>query len=231
MATTTSTRRQTPAQARKAAVESGYTPLYAAAGLTDLVAESIKNAVVATQERATQRFSALQTKGTEQAKSATGFVRTLPEQIKSLPEQVKALPETTKARIADLEQQRKEFLAEANTTYADLAGRGKRVIDDTLIAARKVSNDVEDKLDDVREDVAEAVDPAFEAVQEGVTKARQTVTGKTATETVTPRSAAKASATRQAASAQRSAAAQKAAATRKVNAAKKASAEEATTTA
>ena len=39
---TTTTRKQTPAQARKAAVESDYTPLYAVAGLTDLVAESIK---------------------------------------------------------------------------------------------------------------------------------------------------------------------------------------------
>ena len=53
MATTT-TRRPTPAQARKAAVESDYTALYAAAGLTDLVAESIKNIVVTTQERATR---------------------------------------------------------------------------------------------------------------------------------------------------------------------------------
>ena len=61
MATTT-TRRPTPAQARKAAVESDYTALYAAAGLTDLVAESIKNIVVTTQERATKRFVELQTK-------------------------------------------------------------------------------------------------------------------------------------------------------------------------
>jgi hypothetical protein len=235
MATTT-TRRQTPAQARKAAIESDYTPLYAAAGLTDLVAESIKNIVLTTQEKATQRLIELQSKSTEQARSASGFVRTLPEQVKAFPEQLKALPETTKARLAELEKQRRELLAEAGTTYVDLAGRGKKVVDDSLIAARKttadVKADVEDKLDEVREDVIDAVDPAFEAVQEGVTKARQTVSGKTATETVTPKSAAKASATRQAgaakasatreaASAKRSAAGQKAAATRKANAAKK----------
>jgi hypothetical protein len=210
---TTTTRRPTPAQARKAAVESDYTALYAAAGLTDLVAESIKNIVVTTQERATKRFSDLQAKRTEQA------------------------PETTKARLADLESQRKGLLAEAGSTYVDLAGRGKKVVDDSLIAARKttadVKADVEEKLEEVREDVVEAVDPAFEAVQEGVTKARQSVSGKTATETVTPKSAAKASAarqasaakasaTREAASAKRSAAGQKAAATRKANAAKKA---------
>jgi hypothetical protein len=229
MATTT-TRRQTPAQARKAAVESDYTPLYAAAGLTDLVAESIKNVVLTTQEKATKRLNDLQSKSTEQAKTATGFVRTLPEQVK-------ALPETTKARIADLEKQSKDLLAEAGSAYVDLAGRGKKVVDDSLIAARRTSADVkadvEVKLDEVREDVVDAVDPAFEAVQEGVTKARQSVSGKTATETVTPKSAAKASAarqasaakasaTREASSAKRSAAAQKAAATRKANAAKKA---------
>ena len=93
---TTTTRKQTPAQARKAAVESDYTPLYAAAGLTDLVAESIKTVVLTTQEMATKRIAELQSKSTEQAKSATEFVRTLPEQLKTLPEQVKALPETTK---------------------------------------------------------------------------------------------------------------------------------------
>lgn len=222
----TTTRKQTPAQARKTAVESDYTPLYAAAGLTDLLAESIKNVVLSTQEKAGQQLVEWQNRSTEQARSASAFVRTLPEQLKTL-------PETTKAKFADFEQQSKEFLAEANTTYADLAGRGKKVIDDSLIAARKTSADVkadvEEKLEEVREDVVDAVDPAFEAVQESVTKARKTVSGKTATDTVTPKSTVKASATRKAASAdreassaKRSAAAQKAAATRKANAAKKA---------
>ena len=64
----TTTRRQTPTQARKAAIESDYTPLYAAAGLTDLVAESIKNIVVTTQEKATKRITELSTRSTEQAR-------------------------------------------------------------------------------------------------------------------------------------------------------------------
>jgi hypothetical protein len=231
MTTTTTARRQTPAQARKAAVESDYTPLYVAAGLTDLVAESIKNVVLTTQEKATRRLAELQTRSTEQAKLATGFVRTLPEQVKALPEQVKALPESTKVKLEEWEKQSRELLAEANTTYADLAGRGKKVVDDTLIATRRttadVKTDVEEKLDEVRSDVVEAVDPAFEAVEETVIKARRTVSGRTATETVTPRSAVKASATRQTNTAKRSAAAQKAAATRKANAATQA-AEQAT---
>ena len=208
--TTTTTRRPTPAQARKAAIESEYTPLYAAAGLTDLALESIKNLVVATQEKATKQFTewqgsfaGLQSKGTEQAKHAGEFVRTLPEQVKTLPEQVKHLPETTKARIEELDKQRKEFLAEATNAYGDLAGRGKKVIDDSVIAVRKTSADVkadvkettEEKVAEVREDVAATVDPEMAA------------------------------AARDAASAKRSAAAKKAAATRKANAVKKAEAE------
>ncbi|BAK37761.1 hypothetical protein MLP_47470 [Microlunatus phosphovorus NM-1] len=196
--TTTTTRRPTPAQDRKAAIESEYAPLYAAAGLTDLAVESIKNLVLATQEKATKQltewqgsFAGLQSKGSEQAKHAGEFVRALPEQVKALPEQLKTLPETTKARIEELDKQRKEFLAEATVTYGDLAGRGKKVIDDSVIAVRKTSadvqSDVEEKVDEVREDVAAAVDPEM------------------------------AEAAREAESAKRSAAAKKAAATRKAN--------------
>ena len=202
----TTTRTQAPAQTRKAALESEYAPLYAAAGLTDLAVESVRNLVLATQEKAGKQFTEwqgsfaeLQSKGTEQAKHAGEFVRALPEQVKALPEQLKHLPETTKARIGELDQQRKEFLAEATSTYGDLAGRGKKVIDDSVIAVRKTSADVqtnvaekvETTLDEVREDVEAKLD---EAAQE-------------------------------AASAKRSAAAKKAAATRKANAAKKAESE------
>lgn len=236
--TTTKTRKQAPAAARKAALESEYAPLYAAAGLTDLAVESIRHLVLATQEKATKQFTEwqgsftqFQSRGSEQAKHAGEFVRALPEQVRTLPEQLKTLPETTKARIEELDKQRKEFLAEAAVAYGDLAGRGKKVVDDSVLAVRttstEVKTDVEEKLDDVREEVVEAVDPAFEAVQEGVTKARKNVSGKTATETVTPKSAAKATATREANSAKRSAAAKKAAATRKANAAAKKAADNA----
>lgn len=203
---TTTTHTQTPAQTRKAALESEYAPLYAAAGLTDLAVESIRHLVLATQEKATKQFTEwqgsfaeLQSKGSEQAKHAGEFVRTLPEQVKALPEQLKTLPETTKARIEELDKQRKEFLAEATVAYGDLAGRGKKVVDDSVLAVRTTSTDVktdvetkvEEKVAEVREDVAAAVDPKM------------------------------AEAAREAASAKRSAAAKKAAATRKANAAKK----------
>ncbi len=46
---TTSTRKQTPAQARKAALESDYAPFYAVAGLTEVVTTSLQAALAEKQ--------------------------------------------------------------------------------------------------------------------------------------------------------------------------------------
>lgn len=192
----TTTRKQTPAQARKAALESDYTPLYAVAGLTEAVAASVQNTLAQTTDRASQRFAAWQDKSEKQAKAAAHDVTTF---VRSLPEQVKTLPETTKSRLTDWQKQAQDLVREANATYADLAGRGKRAVDDTIGSARQFSGRAEKRATDVRSDLADAVDPAFEKVQETVTQARKTATGRTATETVTPRSTQKATATRAAA--------------------------------
>lgn len=197
--TTTTTRKQTPAQARKSALESDYTPLYAVAGLTEAVASTLRYAVAQTQDKTVQRLAVLQDRratAETRAKATAGEVGSF---VRTLPEQIKTLPETTKTRLAEVQKQAQEIISTANSTYADLAGRGKKVVDDTVIAARQRSGRAERRADEVRADVADAVDPAFEAVQETVTRARQTVTGRTATETVTPRSAAKAAATRKSA--------------------------------
>ena len=197
---TTTTRKQTPAQARKAALESEYTPLYAVAGLTEAVATTVQTTLAQTSEVAGRRFAAWQDKSEKQAKAAADDVTTF---VRSLPEQVKALPETTKVRLADWQKQAQDraqaLVREANTTYADLAGRGKKAVDETLGAAQKLSGRAEQRATAVRSDVADTVDPAFETVQQTATRARKTVTGRTATETVTPRSSQKATATRAAA--------------------------------
>ena len=114
----------------------------------------------------------------------------------TLPEQMHNLPESTRARIAELQKQANELLVQANTTYGELAGRGKRVVDGAVGNAKTLSGKAEKRAEGVLADVVERVDPAFEKVQEGVTVARKTVTGRTATESVTPRGAAKATATR-----------------------------------
>ena len=123
-----------------------------------------------------RRFAAWQDKSEKQAKAAADDVTTF---VRSLPEQVKALPETTKARLADWQKQAQDraqaLVREANTTYADLAGRGKKAVDETLGAAQKLSGRAEQRATAVRSDVADAVDPAFETVQETATRARKTV--------------------------------------------------------
>ena len=191
-------RKKTSPEARKSALESDYAPLYAVAGLTDALSEVLRSALADTQGKASKRLAALQSKRpelTKQAKESADELRTF---VITLPDQIKNLPESTRARIAELQKQANELLAQANTTYGELAGRGKLAVDDAVGTARELSGKAEQRAEGVIHDVTEKVDPVFEKVQETVTVARKNVTGRTATDTVTPRSAAKASATRKA---------------------------------
>ena len=188
---TTKTSKQNPAQARKEARESDYAPLYAVAGLTDVLAETLKANIIESQDRATRRMVEAQAKRTEQARANAEELRRL---IASVPVTLKALPETTRARLNELQQQANGIVAQVNSTYTELAGRGKRAVDD-------VWTRTEQRADEARSEMVERVDPAFEQVQETVTVARQTVTGKTSTETVTPRTAARSAVIRAAATA------------------------------
>jgi hypothetical protein len=185
----TTTRKQSPSQARKSALESDFATLYALAGLTDALAAQVRAALVETRSK-------LQSKPAELEAQAKANTDELAKFWKSLPEQVKTLPDTTKTRLADLQKQAEKLLAEAGGAYGDLAGRGKRAVDEAIVSARKLSAKAADKAGDVAAEVAEKVDPAFEQAQETVTVARKNVTGRTATETVIPRSAAKATATK-----------------------------------
>ena len=191
-------RKKSSPEARKSALESDYAPLYAVAGLTDALSEVLRSALADTQGKASKRLAALQSKRpelTKQAKESADELRTF---VITLPDQIKNLPESTRARIAELQNQANELLAQANTTYGELAGRGKLAVDDAVGTARELSGKAEHRAEGVIHDVAEKVDPVLERVQETVTVARKNVTGRTATDTVTPRSAAKASATRKA---------------------------------
>lgn len=194
----TATRKQTPTQARKSALDSDLTPLYAVAGLTDAAVTTLRSTLADTQDKASQRVAALKAKPAQQADDLAKLISSLPEQLKAVPDTLKAFPEHTKARIADAQKQAEARVAEANAAYADLAGRGKRAVDDAIVSARKLSTRGERRAEDLADDVADAVDPAFEKIQETVTSARKATTGRSATETTTPRSAAKASATRKA---------------------------------
>jgi hypothetical protein len=196
-------RKQTPIQARKSAIDSDYTPLYAVAGLTDALAEALRGALVERQERATRKISELQSRRPDLGRQARENVDELRTFVITLPEAFRNLPESTRARIAELQQQANDLLAQAETTYGEMAGRGKRVVDEAIGSARDLTAKAERRTADVASDAADRLDPAFEKVQEGVTTARRSTTGRSATESVTPRPAAKASATRKASAAKK----------------------------
>jgi hypothetical protein len=123
-------------EARKSALESDYAALYAVAGLTDALAEALKGALAETQQKASKRLNELQSKRPElskQAKAGAEDVRTF---VITLPEQFKHLPDATKVRIAELQKQANDLLAQATSTYADFAGRGKQAVDDVRRSSR-----------------------------------------------------------------------------------------------
>ena len=89
-------RKQTPAQARKAAVDSDYTPLYAVAGLTDALAEVLRSALADTQERGRKRIDEIQGRAPELSRQAKGSADELRTFVITLPDQMRNLPESTR---------------------------------------------------------------------------------------------------------------------------------------
>jgi len=124
------------ADARKSALESDYAALYAVAGITDALAEALKGALAETQQRASKRINDLQSKRPEMSRQAKSGAEELRTFVITLPEQFKHLPDTTKARIAELQRQANDLLAQATATYGDFAWRGKQAVDEVRRTAR-----------------------------------------------------------------------------------------------
>ena len=101
-------------EAKKSALESEYSPLYAVAGLTDALADALKGALT----ELSGKRPTLERQAKESADELREFVITLPEQFKHL-------PNATKARIAELQRQANELIAQATSTYGELAGRAE----------------------------------------------------------------------------------------------------------
>jgi hypothetical protein len=131
--------KEVPADTRKSAVESDYATLYAVAGLTDALAETLKSALADTQLKASKRISDLQAKRPDLSKQAKAGAEELRTFVITLPEQFKNLPEATKARIAELQKQADGLIAQATTTYGDFAGRGKQAVDEVRKSAQERS--------------------------------------------------------------------------------------------
>jgi hypothetical protein len=128
------------AEARKSALASDYAALYAVAGLTDALAEALKGALADTQQKASKRINELQSRRPGLSKPAKSGAVDLRTFVITLPEQFKHLPDTTKARIAELQRQANDLLAQATSTYGELAGRGKQAVDEVRRSARDRSS-------------------------------------------------------------------------------------------
>ena len=127
-------------EARKSALESDYAALYAVAGLTDALADALKGALAETQQKATKRINELQSRRPELSKQAKTSVEDLRTFVITLPDQFKHLPDTTKARIAELQRQANDLLAQATSAYGDYAVRGKQAVDEARRSTRERSN-------------------------------------------------------------------------------------------
>jgi hypothetical protein len=114
-------------------------PLYAVAGLTDLVVGALRSTLVDTQHWASARISELRFRQAELEKQAAE----LRERAPDLPEQVKTLPEVTRTRVGEFQQQ-------ATHAYDDLAGRGQRVVHGVAGRVDPVFDRVQESVDKAR---------------------------------------------------------------------------------
>ena len=139
------------------------TPFYAVAGLADVIAEMLRESLAERQHKAEQRFAEIRDRRLERVEQARVNADELREFLSTLPDQFRALPETTRLRLAELQRQAEELVAQAGDTYSSLAGRGKRVVDervgDVRSAGRKAREGAEEGLDDVAEDAASPSTP------------------------------------------------------------------------
>lgn len=163
----TTTPEHTPTPPRKS-TGSDLTPLYAVAGLTDVAVAGIRTTLAHSQERAAQRVSELRSRPLPQADDLARFVRTLPEQART--------------RLVDVQTQASSYLAEAEAAYVELAGRGKRAVDDAVVSARKLSHRAEERAADVQADLADLAD----VVDEQLDKVQEAGRDLPATEAPTP---------------------------------------------
>ncbi len=177
---TTTKRKRVTEQTRKTAVSSDLAPLYAVAGLTEVVADRLRTVVYESRTRVNDRISALRSYSGERVSEATDEFAG-----RSLPDLVRTMPEFTKQQLVKVGEYADAGRVKAGAAYAELAGRGKVGVEGAL------------------GDAAGSLDPVLERLQDGVAKLRETVAGKSttpaATQTTTKPATAKSAAKKPAA--------------------------------
>lgn len=83
--------------------ERGLRPLYAAAGLTDLIASTVRDQIAENRSETARRWAELK-------------------------EKAPTLPQQTVQRLVSLPGRAGSYLAQAETRYDELAGRGKEAV-------------------------------------------------------------------------------------------------------
>ena len=97
-------------------------PFYAVAGLADVIADLFRESVAARQRKAEERLAEIRDRRLERVEQARVNADELREFLSTLPEQVRALPDTTRIRLADLQRQAEELVAQAGDTPAPSPG-------------------------------------------------------------------------------------------------------------
>ncbi|MGI3780749.1 MAG: hypothetical protein ACRYG2_08215 [Janthinobacterium lividum] len=169
--------------------ESDLAPFYAVAGLADVIADMFRESVAARQRKAEERLAEIRDRRLERIEQARVNADELREFLSTLPEQFRALPETTRIRLAELQRQAEELVAQAGDTYSSLAGRGKRVVDDRVGDVRTAGRAARQAAEENLDEAAEAVQPLVDQAQEAVTEVRRNVTGRAARARTAPKPA------------------------------------------
>lgn len=156
------------------------TPLYVVAGLTDVVAAAVLENLQQTQERAARRLAELQNGPARLEQQAKQNADELGRRLRSVPGQVKAAPAVTRSRVSGLQRQLQGYRDEAVRTYGELAGRGRRAVDDTLVSARNLSARAERTAEGLRPTTTPTVTPRTAAARQAA--AARANAGQTADE-------------------------------------------------
>lgn len=150
----------------------GLRPLYALAGLTDLLAASVRKTIADSAEEANRRRAEAQARLGERVPAASGDAS--PEELRrllaALPTQLRALPDLARSRAQELQ-------AQATVRYNELTGRGRKVVDGAVTSARGLTAKAEQRAGSVRTEVVERIDPTLDLVQQKVAAARRAAAG------------------------------------------------------
>lgn len=141
-------------------IDSGLKALYAAAGITDLLAERFREYAEAKQEEARSRRAKAREQFTHATERAQEMMTTAPQLAHAWPEQV--------------QKQLDDMLKELNLSFDEMVRRGEERLQDLRHAAGSQTRKAASKVADVAEDVADEGPTPTSAAHETVVESIKT---------------------------------------------------------